>query len=64
MLQQCGIGTRVNIHVSDHILIITPCKELRAGWKQSFKVMHQKGDDHLLDPEAPPSAWDDKDWQW
>jgi hypothetical protein len=36
----------------------------RAGWDAAFRMMADRGDDRLLDPDGPGSSWDEKDWEW
>ena len=37
----------------------------RQGWSEDFKRMAEKGDDALLDAEAPTlTCWDEREWEW
>jgi hypothetical protein len=49
------------IHTS--AIIIRAPKTTRVGWKEAFIAMHTKGDDTLLDEEAP-TKWDAEAWAW
>ena len=40
-----------------------PQKQPREGWAEAFALMHCQGDDRLLEP-APPSLWDEEEWEW
>ena len=64
LLEQCGMKQRVNLEVSNHSLIITPCEEPRAGWNKAFQLMSQNKDDALLDSDSRSLPWDDEEWQW
>jgi len=64
ILEQCGLRQRVNIQVSDHSLIITPCEESRMGWNEAFQLMAHNKDDAPLDSDFISSSWDDEKWQW
>ena len=35
----------------------------REGWAEQFRVMAERGDDKLIDPETPTS-WDESEWEW
>ena len=32
VLKQCGMKHAVNLEVTDHALIVTPCEDIRSGW--------------------------------
>lgn len=34
----------------------------RQGWDEQFAAMAARGDDKLLDADAPTSAWDKTEW--
>jgi hypothetical protein len=37
----------------------------RAGWDAAFRRMRARGDDQLLDADAPPATdFDNKEWTW
>ena len=62
ILNQCNIKEAVDIAIQDGTLIITPYKDVRVGWEDSFRLMAQNGDDELLDAEYVYNA--DDEWQW
>ena len=64
ILEQCGMKDAVDLRVKDHSLIITPYTELRMGWEKCFKLMAEKNDDALLDPNSVSHFWDEEEWQW
>jgi antitoxin MazE len=65
VLQECQLGTTVDLSVEDGVLLVRPVSSPRAGWDQAFSVMAEVGDDALLDPEARMgTAWDEHEWQW
>lgn len=38
---------------------------VRDGWEEQFELMAKRGDDPLLDAEAPSlSRWDVEEWEW
>ena len=38
---------------------------VRDGWSAAFQRMAERGDDALLDADAPPlTNWDEVDWEW
>ena len=48
----------------DH-LVAGVLQHPRAGWDERFRLMAERGDDHLLDEEAVnQSCWDDEEWTW
>ena len=37
----------------------------RHGWAAAFREMAGRGDDTVLDPDAPSlSIWDEGEWEW
>ena len=63
-IEQCGLENEVEIEIHEHEIIIRPPYSPRAEWDQAFKIMAERGDDKLLDPDVPISRWDEDDWQW
>ena len=35
----------------------------REEWEVQFRVMHEHGDDRLLE-DVPTSTWDEQEWEW
>jgi antitoxin MazE len=65
LLEQVGLNDEVDINVQDGSLVIKPAKKPRAGWEATFREMAKRGDDALLDSEAPTlSTWDKDEWEW
>jgi hypothetical protein len=36
----------------------------RAGWAEQFALMHELGDDKLLDWDYLPTKFDEEEWEW
>jgi antitoxin MazE len=64
VLEQCGMKRAVNLEITDHSLIITPCEETRSGWTKAFELMAKNKDDELLDTDSVTHSWDHAEWQW
>jgi len=65
VLEQCNLGTEVELEIEDHALVIRPAGRPRAGWDDAFRAMATRGDDALLDDaKATPTDWDQDQWQW
>ena len=64
VIEQCGLVHQIEMTVQDRTLLIHAPRKPRAGWKDAFTKMAHLGDDKLLDPQSPSTAWDDEDWQW
>ena len=67
LLEQTGLGEKVEIHVEDDRLVIAPSEPdsapPRAHWADAFKEMAAMGDDILLDGDvAPQTQWEDE-WE-
>ncbi len=62
LLEQCNINDDLEITVKNGTIILSPCKKVRSGWKESFEMMAKNGDDVLLDADIFPD--DTQDWEW
>jgi len=66
LLETAGLGEEeVEIRAVKDSLVIRSARKPRAGWEEAFREMARKGDDALLDENAPPlSSWDEEEWEW
>ena len=64
VIEQCGLENEVEIEIHERKIIIRPPYSPRAEWDRAFKIMAERGDDKLLDPDVSISRWDKDDWQW
>jgi antitoxin MazE len=65
MLEQLGFGKDVELESQADQLIIRAARHPRYGWDEQFRAMAERGDDKLLDADAPSlTSWDDKEWEW
>lgn len=65
LIEETGLQGEVDLRVEDHSLVISRVRAAREGWDQAFQRMAERGDDALLDPEAPSlSSWDEAEWEW
>lgn len=65
IIEQCQLGTDVELEVKDKKLIISPVSGPRQGWGDKFAAMAASGDAELIDGElVNQSSWDENEWQW
>ena len=64
IIEQCGLKKIVNIEVRDNSLIISSAQQRRRGWDKASALMHQRGDDRLLDADVIDSEFDNNEWTW
>jgi antitoxin MazE len=65
VLEQCGLGSVVELEVRRGELIVRSAAKPRSGWEEAFRQMAQRGDDVLLDGDSLPSTqWDETEWKW
>lgn len=64
IIEQCKLDQEVDLEVKDQKLIITPAKNVRAGWKDAFEQMSDFGDDESVLKQELSNDWDDKEWEW
>ena len=63
IIAQCGFNNSVEMEVVNGSLVLTPIKNVREGWEESFQEMAVNGDDELLIDDAI-STVEDEDWEW
>jgi antitoxin MazE len=65
MLEQVGFGEEVELEAREGQLLIRAFRHPRYGWDEQFRIMEERGDDKLLDTDAPSlTSWDAKEWEW
>ena len=64
VLDQLNLSSDVEIEVQDDHLIVRPSTHPRADWAAQFRQMADRGDDQLLDADAPLTEWEAIEWHW
>lgn len=66
IIQQCGLGDEIELEVKRDHLVVRPLRQVRAGWEEAFRKMHERGDDRLLDEQDAhtETEWDRSEWTW
>lgn len=65
LLEQCRLGTAVELEVRQGQLVVRAADKPRGGWEEAFRRMAERGDDVLLDRESLPSTRSDEtEWEW
>ncbi|HKP53526.1 MAG TPA: AbrB/MazE/SpoVT family DNA-binding domain-containing protein [Chloroflexia bacterium] len=68
MLQELSLGEEVELEAQHNQLIIraaTQPRKPREGWEEQFRLMAERGDDKLIDPDMfPPTQWELEEWEW
>ena len=64
MIEQCGLGDKIELVVEDGRIVLTPAGKPREGWDEAFAAMAAAGDDALLNPETAVDSFDDHDLTW
>ena len=63
LLEQANLTGEVQLILEGDRIELRPIEKPRAGWDESFKQMHERGDDRLID-EQVATAWDEEEWNW
>ena len=58
IIEQCGFGDRVELHVEEDRLIIAPDRSPRQGWKEAFAGAGPSSRDRLLLDTLPPDEFE------
>lgn len=65
VIEQAGIDDEVELKVVKGRLVIRAAKNPRAGWAESARLMHERGDDALIDGPLPSlTKFDEEEWEW
>jgi len=58
ILDKYKIGDSVEVEMREDGIVLKPVHKPREGWEESFRQMHENGDDRLLIPDV----FDDETW--
>jgi antitoxin MazE len=62
LLQQAGLEDEVELRVVDNGIVIEAARAPRADWVEAAKVLHERGEDGLLDGPTP-TGFDESEWE-
>jgi antitoxin MazE len=63
MIEEAQLEDEVELSVRDRAIVITSTREPRAGWGDAARLLHERGEDALVDAETS-TAFDETEWQW
>ncbi len=64
LIDLCRFGDTLELSVEYNRLTLSPGKQPREGWEESFQAATLSGAAPLLIDDTLPSAFDKDDWQW
>ena len=64
LIEQCGLGEKVDLRVENQRLIISPERRPREDWNEVFRAAAPVANDELLLEGIPSNRFDEKEWQW
>jgi antitoxin MazE len=65
LIEQCGFGDTVELHIEQNRLVISPEASPRKDWRKSFAAAGAVQDrDPLLLEGLPENAFDREEWAW
>jgi len=64
VIEQCGLGERVELRVENHRLVISPERRARQGWEEAFRAAGPASHDELLLETTESNEFDRKEWRW
>lgn len=64
LIEQAGLGERVELRLEKNRIIIAPERGVREGWEDSFRVAGSSAKDELLLETASQNEFDRNEWRW
>jgi len=64
LIEQVGLGHRVELWAESDRVVIAPQRRPRQGWEESFAVAGSPAKDELLLEDSGVNSFDVKDWNW
>ena len=64
IIEQCLLGNEIEMEINGNKLVLFSSQDVRKGWADAFKKMHENSDDELLDNDIIESEWDNTEWTW
>lgn len=62
LLEESRISGDVDVELHPDGILIRNAQKPRAGWSDAFRALAENDEDHDLD--TPPTAFEQKEWQW
>ena len=63
LLEQADLPDEVELRAEPGRLVVSAAKRTREGWEVAARLMHQRGDDTLLDARTS-TQFDRTEWKW
>lgn len=63
ILEQCGLGSEVELEVTDEGLLLKSSSKPRAHWAKSFRDMSENDGDEMIFEDAA-NKFERENWQW
>ncbi len=65
LLEQTGLAGEVELEVNGNTITIRPRRHPREGWEEQARLMHERGEDRLLDAEPLIlTHYEKTEWEW
>ena len=63
LIEEAGLSDEVELEVRKGAIVISPVSDVRSGWEESARDMHERDDDQLVDTHVS-TRFDEEEWQW
>lgn len=64
VIKQCRFSKTVELTVRNNCLVVSPHKNIRAGWDAAFRKAGRAEDQQLKEFEALTNTFDENEWSW
>ena len=63
LLEEAGLDDEVTLTVTEQGLVIESAGNPRSDWTPAAELLHERGEDGLLD-ESTPTSFEESEWEW
>ena len=63
LLEEAGLDDEVTLTVTEQGLVIESAGNPRADWATAAELLHERGEDGLLD-EPTSTSFEETEWEW
>lgn len=63
LIEQAGLTEEIELVAEDGRIVISSASRIRAGWAEAVRLLHDRGEDGLLDA-GTSTRFNQGEWEW